>query len=41
MKVKYIGSFGIEGLTNGKIYEVIAIEGNMLRIIDDSGENYF
>ena len=41
MKVKYIGkSFGIEGLTNGKIYEVIAIEGNMLRIIDDSGENY-
>ena len=31
MKVKYIGkSFGVEGLTNGKEYEVVAIEGNML-----------
>lgn len=41
MKVKYIGeSFGIEGLTNGRIYDVIAIEDNMLRIIDDSGEDY-
>lgn len=41
MKVKYIGeSFGVEGLTNGNIYEVIAIEDNMLRVIDDSGEDY-
>lgn len=41
MKVKYIGkSFGIDGLTNGKIYEVIAIEDDMLRIIDDSNEDY-
>lgn len=41
MKVKYIGkSFGVEGLTNGKEYEVVAIEGNMLRVIDDSGEDY-
>ena len=41
MKVKYIGeSFGVEGLTNGKIYEVISIEDDMLRIIDDSGEYY-
>lgn len=41
MKVKYIGkSFGIEGLTNNRIYEVIAIENDMLRIIDDSGEDY-
>lgn len=41
MKVKYIGkSFGVEGLSNGKIYEVIAIEQDMLRIIDDSGEDY-
>lgn len=41
MKVKYIGeSFGVEGLTNGKIYKVIAIEDDMLRIIDDSGEDY-
>lgn len=41
MKVKYIGkSFGVEGLTNGKEYEVIAIEQDMLRVIDDSGEDY-
>ena len=40
MKVKYIGkSFGVEGLTNGKIYEVIAIEDGMFRVIDDSGED--
>lgn len=41
MKVRYIGeSFGVEGLTNNKIYEVIAIENDMFRIIDDSGEDY-
>lgn len=41
MKVKYIGvSFGVEGLTNEKIYDVIGIEDYMLRIIDDSGEDY-
>lgn len=41
MKVRYIGeSFGVEGLTNNKIYEVSAIEDNMLRVIDDSGEDY-
>lgn len=41
MKVKYIGkSFGVEGLTNGKIYECTGIEDGMLRIIDDSGEDY-
>ena len=41
MKVKYIGkSFGVEGLTNEKIYECISIEDGMLRIIDDSGEDY-
>ena len=41
MKLKYIGkSFGVESLTNGKIYECIGIEDDMLRIIDDSGEGY-
>ncbi len=41
MKVKYVGkSFGVESLTNGKIYECIAIEDEMLRIIDDSQEDY-
>lgn len=41
MKLKYIGiTFGIEGLTDGKTYEVIAIEEEYFRIIDDSGEDY-
>lgn len=41
MKVRYIGKdFGVEGLTNGKIYECVGIEDGMLRIIDDSGEDY-
>ena len=41
MKVKYVGKdFGVEGLTNGKIYECIGIEDGMLRIIDDSEEDY-
>lgn len=41
MRVKYRGiSFGVEGLTDGKEYEVIAIEDGMLRVIDDSGEDY-
>lgn len=40
-KVKYVGKFfGIESLTNGKIYDVIDIEEPFLRIIDDSGEDY-
>nr|DAQ62416.1 MAG TPA: hypothetical protein [Caudoviricetes sp.] len=41
MKVRYIGKdFGVEGLTNGKIYECVGIEDGMLRVIDDSGEDY-
>lgn len=41
MKVRYIGkSFGVESLTDGKIYECIGIEDGMLRIIDDSQEDY-
>ncbi len=40
-KVRYIGvSFGIDALTDGKVYDVIAIEDNMLRVVDDSGEDY-
>ncbi len=40
-KVKYIGkSFGVESLTNGKIYDVIDIDAPFLKIIDDSGEPY-
>lgn len=41
MKVKYLGeSFGTEGLTNQRIYEVLKVEGDMIRVIDDSGEDY-
>lgn len=40
-KIKYVGeSFGVEQLTNGKIYDVINIEFPFIRIIDDSGEAY-
>ena len=39
MKVKYIGDTDVS-LTNGKIYSVIAEEGNMYRIVDDTEEDY-
>ena len=40
MKIKYVGeSFGVDSLTNGKIYEAIEDSG-MYRVIDDSGEDY-
>ena len=39
MKLKYIGeSFGVDSLTDGKIYEAID-EGDFYRVIDDSGED--
>lgn len=43
MKVRYIGeSFGVDSLTNGKIYVCLGVEveGRGLRIIDDSEEDY-
>ena len=40
MKIKYIGeSFGVDSLTDGKIYEAVE-ENGMYRVIDDSGEDY-
>ena len=42
MKLKYIGEtfyYGIDGLTNDKIYEAWP-EEDMYRVIDDSGEDY-
>ena len=39
MKVKYICETDCS-LTNGKIYEVIAIEETYFRIVDNSGEDY-
>ena len=43
MKVKYIGtSFEVDGLTNGKVYEVVELDefSGALRVIDDSDEDY-
>lgn len=43
MKVRYIGvSFGVDGLTDGKEYEVLEYDDDIgaLRVIDDSGEDY-
>jgi len=39
MKVKYINESDVS-LTNGKIYEVIAVEYGWYRIIDDTDEDY-
>lgn len=41
MKIRYVGeSFGVDGLTNGKIYKCLGFENGMLRVIDDSEEDY-
>lgn len=39
MKVKYVGKSSVS-LTNGKIYDVISIENNCYRIVDDTDEDY-
>lgn len=40
-KVRYKGrSFGVESLTNDKIYDVVEIDKPFIRVIDDSGEGY-
>lgn len=41
MKIKYIGeSFGIDELTNGKVYDAEIEDADYYRVIDDSGEDY-
>lgn len=40
MKLRYKGpSFGVDSLTDGKLYEA-TVENGMYRVIDDSGEDY-
>ncbi|MEG2149127.1 MAG: hypothetical protein RRY24_06860 [Clostridiales bacterium] len=40
MKLRYIGeSFGVDSLTDGKVYEATEADG-MYRVIDDSEEDY-
>lgn len=41
MKLRYVGeNFGVDGLTNGKIYEAWVEDDDYYRVIDDSGEDY-
>ena len=41
MKLRYIGeSFGAVSLTNGKIYKCLGYDSGMLRVVDDSEEDY-
>ena len=41
MKLKYVGeSFGIDSLTNGKIYELEIEDYDYYRVFDDSDEDY-
>lgn len=46
MKVRYVGdTFGAASLTDGLIYNCLGVEnggdfGPMLRVVDDSGEDY-
>lgn len=42
MRLRYVGeSFGVDSLTDGKIYEAwLDPDSGMYRVIDDSGEDY-
>jgi hypothetical protein len=40
MKVRYLGKTEPLGLTNGRIYEVLSVEKDWYRIVDNSGEDY-
>lgn len=40
-KVKYVGeSFGVDSLTDGEVYDVVRDETGMIKIVDDSEEDY-
>lgn len=41
-KVRYVGeSFGVDSLTNGKVYDVIEVlKDDLIRVVDDSEEDY-
>lgn len=40
-KLKYVGkSFGVESLTDGVVYDCLAVDPPFVRVIDDSGEDY-
>lgn len=39
MKVKYKGKSNVS-LTNGKVYDVLSVERNSYRIVDDTDDDY-
>ena len=40
MKVRYIGKTNSATFTNGKEYEVLSVEHDWLRIVDETEEDY-
>jgi hypothetical protein len=40
MKVRYLGETSPLELTHGKVYEVLSIEKDWYRIVDDTDEDY-
>jgi hypothetical protein len=40
MKVKFTGTTSFLVLTNGKIYDVLSVERDWYRIVDDSNDDY-
>lgn len=40
MKVKWLGKTDELGLINGKEYDVLSVEKDWFRIVDESGEDY-
>ncbi|HFI0114747.1 TPA: hypothetical protein ACGO7C_002198 [Streptococcus suis] len=40
MRVRYLGETDPLGLTNGVIYDVISLEDDAYRIVDNSNEDY-
>ncbi len=40
MKVRYIGESDPLGLINGKVYEVLEVDGDYYRIVDETDEDY-
>lgn len=40
MKVKYLGESDPLELINGKVYDVISVEKDWYRLVDETGEDY-
>lgn len=41
MKLRYVGeSFGVDGLTNGNVYDARDFDSDYYSVVDDSGEEY-